>query len=80
MSEKLDSLRYEKAKEKYNAMLNKYLEKFGENSLEGVVYCDPVHMHWIDELEGATETLENAIKKNKALPIFVDNPDIPVIY
>lgn len=43
-----------------------YLNKFGEHSLDRVIYCDPLNMT-TEEMEQANNVLRNAIKNNEPL-------------
>ena len=43
-----------------------YREKYGEESLDRVIYCDPINIS-AEEANRAAKTLEMAVAKNKPL-------------
>ena len=51
------------ALEKHNKMYDAYLAVFGKNSLDRVIYCDPLDPR-IEEIDKATKKLEKAIADN----------------
>lgn len=56
----------DKALKKYRNAEERYLERFGRNSLNQVMLCDPVHPNPAEYIE-ASEILLDAINKNKPL-------------
>lgn len=51
------------ALEKHNKMYDAYLAVFGENSLDRVIYCDPLDTR-VEEIDKATKKLAKAIADN----------------
>ena len=56
----------ETGKEKYVKAETTYLKKFGNDSLERVLLCDPVNIT-DEELQEAADLLEKAVKEGQPL-------------
>ena len=56
----------EKAMVRFNEICNEYLKKFGENSLERIIFHDPMILD-INNFKEDTKMLKDAIKNNKPL-------------
>lgn len=53
-------MKLQEAINKFNALRELYLNTFGTNSLDRVIYCDPQHMT-VDTVEKGSRILANAI-------------------
>ena len=53
-------MKLQEAINKFNTLQELYLNTFGANSLDRVIYCDPQHMT-VDTVENGSRMLANAI-------------------
>nr|DAY28096.1 MAG TPA: hypothetical protein [Caudoviricetes sp.] len=53
-------MKLQEAINKFNTLRELYLNTFGANSLDRVIYCDPQHMT-VDTIEKGSRMLANAI-------------------
>lgn len=53
-------MKLQEAINKFNTLRELYLNTFGPNSLDRVIYCDPQHMT-VDTIENGSRMLANAI-------------------
>lgn len=53
-------MKLQEATNKFNTLQELYLNTFGANSLDRVIYCDPQHMT-VDTVEKGSRILANAI-------------------